>query len=270
MGNERQIAFDKYEAAGNDFVLLLADVVAGCDWRGLAPALCTRRTGVGADQVLVLRDSTAADTQLEVRNADGSLGEMCGNGLRAVALHLSRWGAGPWRIETAERIVVVERAGTGFATNLGPPGAVRNETLSLPDERVTVACVSIGNPHAVLLCSDAAAMPLATRGPQIERHERFPDGTNVHFVSVASPERVIAFPWERGSGATLACGSGAAAIGVVCATRGVTARQIEVCFPGGTLEVDWRSDGDVWVSGPARRVFTANASIADLSPPPLD
>ncbi len=259
------IPFLKYQATGNDFVLLHAAEVAGCDWDTLAPALCDRRTGVGADQVLVLHGSTVAGVRLEVRNADGSPGEMCGNGLRAVALHLRRDGQpGPWRIETAERIVVIEPADTDFAANLGPPGPVTEQTLDLPDTTVTVDCVSMGNPHAVLRCPDAAAIPLAERGPQIERHPRFPDGTNVHFVTVASPHRVRAFPWERGSGATPACGSGAAAIAVICATRGATQRQVEIQYPGGLLRVDWRQDGDVRVTGPARRVFAGTLARADL------
>jgi len=222
---------------------------------------------------------TAADVRMRMFNADGSEAQMCGNGIRCLAKYVhdhGLCGANPLRVETAAGIMTVQLA-------LGPEGRVSAATVDmgepilvpadipvdLPGRRAVnvplevgsdvyeMTCVSMGNPHAVIYVPDAAAVELARLGPAIENHPLFPERVNVHFVQVHSDAEVTMRTWERGSGITLACGTGASAVCVAGVLTGRTGRRILAHLPGGDLRLEWRqADNRVSMTGPAEEVFS--------------
>ncbi len=282
----RPVELVKMEGAGNDFVVL--DAAAGDVPRidaALAGRLCDRRLGVGADQLLVLREpSDRADVRMEIWNADGSPASMCANGVRAVHVYLRDRGRAPseWlRVETPSGVVRSRwRGGGRVATEMGRPvfapakiptslgsgdGPVVDAPLDLDGRTLRVTCLSMGNPHAVLFVGDDVdAVPVEVLGPRIERHPSFPDRANVEFVEVTSRGRVRQRTWERGSGETLACGSGACAAAVAAILRGATDRRVVVSLRGGELEVSWEADdAPVVLCGPATEVFTGRIELGE-------
>ena len=220
-------------------------------------------------------------------NADGSEAEMCGNGVRCVAHLVVAHGhapAGAVAIETGRGVLTVDVHPRGsrlsqVRVDMGEPilaapripvtGAGDGHVVDAPsaalgveepwwsaaglDPRMT--CVSMGNPHVIFYCRDVALVPLETVGPRIERHPSFPQRVNAHFVEVRSPERVVMRTWERGSGITQACGTGASAVCVSGVLTGRTGRRIVAELPGGELELEWDSAGPVFMTGPAQEVF---------------
>ncbi len=270
----------KYHGTGNDFVMV-EDLD---DERPLDPALvtalCDRHRGVGGDGVIrVTRgQQDGADFFMDYRNSDGSLAEMCGNGVRCLGKLVFDRGH-----TTATEIEVGTRAGTkhlslgvadgsvrAVTVGMGPPAFARGEIpmLGPPDapfltepfevdgRAFKASALSMGNPHLVLFVErDPAEIDVRTIGPRIERDERFPEKTNVEFVSIEDGA-VRARVWERGSGETMACGTGACAALVAANEAGLVPARAEVRFPGGTLEVE-RTDVEVLLTGPAERVFEA-------------
>jgi diaminopimelate epimerase len=267
--------FAKLEALGNDFILVEARARPDrCD--ALARAVCDRRRGVGADGLLVvLPGGPEAEARVEVWNADGSEAQTSGNGLRCVARRLAtRRGARALRLATRAGIASV-RIGPGdggaIRVPLGVPrfraeeipfvdpdptrGARAPERVieaRLPGVPLPVIVLSLGNPHAVMFVD--GAVEAARLGPLVESHAAFPERTNVEFVRVVAPDRLIALFWERGAGPTASSGTGAAAALVAAAVAGRAARRARVEMEGGALEVGWDDDG-VWTEGPARFVF---------------
>jgi len=214
-------------------------------------------------------------------NADGSEAEMCGNGIRCVAKYAcdhDRARVNPMRVETAAGIKTVELAFddsglvAAVTVDMGEPalepeavpvkipqkGPVIDAALRAGKRVFEMTCVSMGNPHAVLFVDDAASVPLAEVGPEIETHPLFPNRVNVHFVQVHSPSEVTMRTWERGSGITLACGTGASAVCVAGALSRRTGRDITAHLPGGDLKLQWRDDNHVYMTGPAVEVFTGD------------
>jgi len=268
---------------------------APADPAALAPRIADRHRGVGGDGLILVLPSSRAQARMRMFNADGSESEMCGNGIRCVAhLVVSRGHAapGPVTIETGRGVltVVVERTGprqsrvtvdmgapilTAAAIPVLPePGAGTTQprgepvvdevtvTLGAPEPWWEVAgldprltAVSMGNPHAIYWCRDVAAVPLETVGPRVERHALFPQRTNVHFVQVLDRGRVRMRTWERGSGITQACGTGASAVCVAGVLGGRTDRRVVAELPGGNLELDWTAAAGVAMTGPAEEVF---------------
>jgi diaminopimelate epimerase len=276
----RKLPFTKMHGTGNDFVLLDALRHPVRVTAGLARRLCDRRFGVGADQVLVLAKSKTADFKMLIYNADGSQVEMCGNGIRCLARYAFERG------HTNKRELSVEtRAGlrrpvlhrTLVRVDMGPPvldaaliptraqGRVIDHPFSLqplPASRrgkgavkLQMTCVSMGNPHAVIFVEDVDAVPLAEWGPVMERDPFFPRRTNVEFVQVIDPDHARVRVWERGSGMTLACGTGACAVGVAGVLTGRFHRKVTLSLPGGDLGVEWAADNRVYLTGPAAFVF---------------
>jgi diaminopimelate epimerase len=267
--------------AGNDFVVL--DGLSGelPPLEPLAARLCDRHLGIGADQLLVVRPSRAADFRMEIFNADGSQVEMCANGIRCFYKYLrdrGHTGADEIGVETLSGVVRPRWAGEGrvrvdmgrpvlepakIPTTLGPAdGPVLDAALDADGEVVRVSCVSMGNPHAVIFVPDPEAAPVETLGPRIEHHPAFPNRVNVEFVSVEGRGHIRQRTWERGTGETLACGSGACAAAVVSMLRGVADREVVVELRGGELEIAWESDGArVFMTGPAAEVFTGRVPI---------
>lgn len=234
---------------------------------GFVRALCDRHRGIGADGVIRLGATgvdTPADVFMDYRNADGSLAEMCGNGVRTVAKYLADRG-----IVEGDKVAVDTRGGVKeVICHRGPrglvasctvdmgmpqPGEVR-ATIELPDDgRAQITTLSMGNPHAVIFTDDLEAAPVDTVGPVIETHPLFARGTNVEFVSVGDRRTVAGRIWERGVGETLASGTGASAMAVAAVMNDLTDRRVAVHLPGGVLDVDWTGH-TLFVTGPAVEV----------------
>jgi diaminopimelate epimerase len=273
----------KYQGAGNDFVMTHdAEGRRPLDPEEVA-ALCDRRFGVGADGAIRVTTDPDGRPFMDYRNADGSVAEMCGNGLRCVARFLEDLGVAEKELE------VRTRAGLRW-TELMPDGRVRvdmgepnftkaaipmrgpawetflREPLDLGGGLTILAsAVSMGNPHLVLfLDEDPDRYHVSHIGPVLERDERFPEGTNVEFARIVDGE-ITARVWERGSGETMACGSGACAIAVASVEAGLVGSRSVVRFPGGPLEVNCGSFGrSVLLTGEARRVFETTVDVAAL------
>lgn len=280
--------FQKTEGAGNDYVLVDAFEQAIEDPSALSRAISDRHTGIGSDGLLLIGPPRGAGAQASMRmfNADGSEGRMCGNGLRCVVRWLVESGhaRGPdVSVETAAglrqgrvldgRRVELMMGVPDFSPSSLPvrlPGDGRQPPELPLRESLGVAataelradpdvglCVSVGNPHVVLRVADPAAIDLARHGGALERSPLFPEGTNVHFVAFSGERRIVARPWERGSGATRACGTGAVAIGVVAMRVGwLPAGRVAIEMPGGELSVRWDGEGPAWLEGPAHLPFT--------------
>jgi diaminopimelate epimerase len=273
----------KYEATGNDFVMTL-------DPDGERPldvddvrALCDRRLGVGADGTIRVATDDGRPF-MDYRNADGSVAEMCGNGLRCVAVLLRDLGLAPdpsFEVETRAGVRRVTLGEDGRVTvDMGTPNFTKaaipmrgpawetflDEPLDLGGGVVVRAsAVSMANPHLVLFVDDdPERFHVSHIGPVLEGDDRFPEGTNVEFAQVG-PDGIAARVWERGSGETMACGSGACAIAVAAHEAGLAGPRSTVRFPGGDLEVERGEDGAVLLTGPARRVFETTIDVDELA-----
>jgi diaminopimelate epimerase len=263
--------FAKYEGLGNDFVVLGA-----ADEREVtgehAQRLCDRRRGVGADGVLLIlppRD-TACVARMKVINADGSVPEMCGNGLRCVALHIARArrmreGELVFDTDAGSRACTIDDVdGRGMVTcDMGVVRALGKRDLEVAGERVEAWLADAGNPHAVVF-GDASRGRAETLGPTIERDASFPRGTNVEVARVDGAARAIDLVvWERGVGITLACGTGACATVAVACARGLVpyGQPIAVNLPGGALEITIAEGGRCTMRGPARQAFAGQLPV---------
>jgi diaminopimelate epimerase len=264
--------------AGNDYVYVdcFQERIHG-DVTALARAVSDRHTGVGGDGLVLIMPSEQAPVRMRMFNADGSEAEMCGNALRCVAKYAAEHGltaSDEFPIETGAGLLdvaVVERDGRQVRqvrVNMGAPilEAARiptslpgdppfNTALQVGAESCEVTCVSMGNPHCVMFVDEITDRHVLTLGPRIERHAAFPKRVNAEFVRVRSRDEMEMRVWERGSGETLACGTGACAAAVAGALTGRTDRRVRVHLPGGALLVDWTLAGDVLMTGPAVEVF---------------
>ena len=270
------LEFTKMHGAGNDFVVL--DGVSGelPPIEPLARRLCDRHFGVGADQLLVVRPSRQADFRMEIWNADGGQVEMCANGIRALYKYVRdagltdadeiavetlsgvvrpRWdGPDRVRVEMGPPILEPEKIPTTLGGGRGP---VLDAPLEVDGATLRVSSVSMGNPHAVIFVDDPEATPVERWGPRVECHPAFPNRINVEFVAVVDRGRIRQRTWERGTGETLACGSGACAAAVVSILRGVADASLVVELRGGELAIAWGGgSAPVWMTGPAATVFT--------------
>ncbi len=277
----RRLEFTKMHGAGNDFIVLdgIGDELPAIE--PLARLLCDRHFGIGADQLLVARPSRAAEFRMEIYNADGSQVEMCANGIRAFYKFVRDRGLtekDEIGVETLSGVVRPRWAGTDrIAVDMGRPvlepskipttlgggdGPVLDAAIDVDGETLSLSCVSMGNPHAVLFVDDPDTAPVARLGTRIEHHPAFPNRVNVEFVTPVSRHRIRQRTWERGTGETLACGSGACAVAVVSILRGVANRSLTVELRGGELEIDWESDeAPVIMTGPAAEVFRGTLSV---------
>ena len=276
-----EIPFSKMQGTGNDFVLVDGRATQA-DWAGLAPSICDRHFGIGADGLLVVEESARAALRMRLFNADGSEAEMCGNGLRCVVKWaLERGGTvlrgGALAVETGAGVVSAVVTATGAqqsiervrlsmgAPRLEPeeipvrvdgPGPIMNLPIAVNGTELAVTCVSLGNPHAVhFVDGPLSTFALERLGPLVERHDRFPQRTNFEVVQVESSERLYLRVWERGAGPTLACGSGAAAGIVAARLHGLVGERVTVSLPGGDLDLSWDGEGSVLLEGPAVEVF---------------
>ena len=271
--------FLKMHGLGNDFVLLDARARPLELTEARVRAIADRHTGVGFDQLVVLRPARDAGAQvfMEIRNPDGGAAGACGNATRCVAALLMREGdAEAVTIQTVAGLLQARRAADGMVSvDMGParlgwrdiPLAEAADTLHLPLTLGPLrdpAATNMGNPHATFFVADAAAVDLARLGPELEHHPLFPERANIGVAQVLSPERLRLRVWERGAGITRACGSGACAALVAAARRGLTGRRAEVLLDGGPLEIEWLENGHVLMTGPVATSFAGRLDPALL------
>lgn len=271
------IQFTKMHGAGNDFVLLDAitePALAGLPFATLAPSMCARQTGIGADGLLLLERGDSASLRMRMFNPDGSEAEMCGNGLRCLARYALDHGyaqSSSFSIETAAGTRSVEaapeqplsiwmgRPSPNVPVDIDYARRVDKYTLAITidGQEYKLICLSMGNPHAVLFVPDVSVVDIATLGPAIEHHPAFPERINIMFTQPSEPG-IRVRPWERGAGATFACGSGACAAALASRLHGIVAetQPVSVAMPGGNLSVsgDWQQG--VWLSGPVVTVYS--------------
>lgn len=277
----RRIPFAKMHGAGNDVVLI--DCLAGDpveDWRAFARHVLDRHLGVGGDQLLLIQPSRVADFRMAIRNPDGSEAEMCANGLRCFARYVRDRGlvaSDEVRVETLAGVVVPRAIGDDLwetemtrpvlepqkiPTRLRGTLPLVEVPLRIGDETLRVTPVSMGNPHCVVFVDDPEAVPLERLGPAIENHPDFPERTNVEFVANPSRGELAQRTWERGTGETLACGSGACATAVAAILAGRAEREVRIRLRGGELSVRWSSDdAPVFLTGPATWVFDGEVGM---------
>jgi diaminopimelate epimerase len=263
--------FIKMHGLGNDFVVLDARAHAIVLGDACARAIADRHTGVGCDQLLVMEPprQAGADVFMRIRNADGDEVEACGNGTRCIAAALMRETGKPRVvIETVAGLLEASEAGAGRVTvDMGParlhwreiPLAAECDTLHVPLSLGPLSdpvATNMGNPHATFFVADAETIDIKSLGPRLERHAMFPERANIGVASPAGTNRLRFRVWERGTGITVACGTGACAAAVSAARRGLTGRRVTVVADGGPLEIEWRADGHVLMTGPAAVSFT--------------
>ncbi len=277
-------AFLKMHGLGNDFVVFDARGHGLSLGPALVRAIADRRLGIGCDQVIVIEKArNGADAAMRILNADGSEVESCGNAARCVArLLMEEKDENATKIETIGGALSCWDAGSGAVTvDMGAPRFGWREipladavdtngfSLAVDAHAFTASAVSIGNPHCVLFVGDAEKAPVAEIGPKIEHHPLFPARTNVEFVSVLSPGRLRMRVWERGTGITRACGTGACAAAVAAHRRGLAARETDVVLDGGVLNVAWRDDPDrILMTGPSSLSFSGDVDLAALERSP--
>src|SRR5215469_12617331 len=260
-----KIPFLKMHGLGNDFVVLDGRHTAIAVDAAMARALADRRTGIGCDQVILLEPPRHPDAQalMRIHNPDGSEAEACGNATRCVADVLRReTGDTRVRIETIAGLLEAKALPDGrIAVDMGPARTGWREIpLSRPmkTERVELTlgplsapvCTNVGNPHATFFVDDVDAVDLAALGPELEHHRVFPQRANIGVAAVRDRGNIRLRVWERGAGITRACGSGACAALVAAYRRGLTAREAAVELDGGVLDIAWRGDGHVIMTGP--------------------
>ncbi|WP_040885722.1 diaminopimelate epimerase [Maritimibacter alkaliphilus] len=265
------LPFMKWHGAGNDFVIFDSRGRSAVTTEALARGLGDRHRGVGFDQLAEIRDSDVADIDLDFWNSDGSRAGACGNATRCVARYLfDQTGKEALTIRTTRGVLEARLAEGEVHVNMGHPQTMWDEiplskpmdTAHLPLDCDPMA-VGMGNPHAVFFVDDVGAVDVEARGRAVEFDPLFPQRTNVEFAEVRSRDEIRMRVWERGTGITLACGSGACATAVAAAERGLTERKVRMEVDGGWLTLDWRDDG-VWMTGPTAHVFDATLTKAFL------
>ncbi|MBL8028083.1 MAG: diaminopimelate epimerase [Fibrobacteres bacterium] len=275
--------FTKMQGAGNDYVYINLFEEKVPDPVRTAIAVSNRNFGIGADGLILIAPSDKADAKMIMYNADGSMSEMCGNGVRCVAKYvydhsISRkttldieTGAGIKRIE----LTIENGAAVSAKVNMGKPflapaeipvkaekGPVIRNKLTALDREFEFTAVGMGNPHCVIFVEDTEKFPVEKYGPVIENHPLFPRRTNVEFIQIISRDEVKQRTWERGSGETLACGTGASAVCVAGVLCGLTNRKILNHLRGGDLVLEWATDDSpVFKTGPAVEVFNGEINI---------
>jgi diaminopimelate epimerase len=278
--------FSKLQATGNDFILLDARNMEH-DWPKLARDMCYRHHGIGADGLLLVMSSKAADLKMRMFNPDGSEAEVCGNGLRCFAKYVidRRIAGGPnLTVETMGGMKNIQASISQgkvkqAKVNMGKPRfgtkdipvtmdkqqkgkgevdikPILDYPLAIDGRTLTLSFVSMGNPHAVsFLSQPVAAFPLSEIGPRIENHTMFPERVNFEIARVLNRSQIEARVWERGAGETLSCGSGACAIAIIARLKGHTNNKVDIMLPGGNLTISWDGVGEIYLSGPVEEVF---------------
>ena len=271
--------FVKMHGLGNDFVFIEDKSGQDKDYTALARAMCNRHTGIGADGLIVIVDSRVADVRMRIISSDGSEAEMCGNGIRCFAKYVYDSGiiekkqftvGTPAGIMEPEITVGADNKAKLITINMGRPsfnrseipmegadGRVLNEDLCVDGENWKVTSLLMGVPHTVTYVDDVDTVDIEKIGPLFEKHEAFPKHTNINFAQQMDDRTVKVRTWERGAGATLACGTGSCSVAVASFLNGRTGREVDIQLPLGTLHIEYREeDGNVYMTGPAAVSFT--------------
>jgi len=263
--------FHKMHGLGNDFVVFDARAGEVAMSPARARAIADRHFGIGCDQLILIEPSTVATARMRIWNADGGEVESCGNATRCVATLLGDGAT----IETLGGVLDATITGGGASVDMGAPHfewdrvplAYAMDTLALPlawDGVETIAppiALSVGNPHVILFVPDTDALDIEALGRPIEHDPVFPERVNVNFATVERPDRIRLRVWERGSGATLACGTGACATAVAAIRSGRARSGVTVALPGGELVIDWQPGGTIRMTGPATHVFSGTLDL---------
>ena len=271
--------FVKMHGLGNDFVFIEDKTGQDKDYTALARAMCNRHTGIGADGLIVIVDSRVADVRMRIINSDGSEAEMCGNGIRCFAKYVDDNGIiekkrftveTPAGIMEPEITVGADNKAELITINMGRPsfnrseipmegaeGRVLNEDLCVNGANWKITSLLMGVPHTVTYVDDVDTVDIEKIGPLFEKHEAFPKHTNINFAQQMDDRTVKVRTWERGAGATLACGTGSCSVAVASFLNGRTGREVDIQLPLGTLHIEYREeDGNVYMTGPAAVSFT--------------
>ncbi len=275
------LEFTKLHGTANDFVFVDARQGFPGDPTALATRLCDRHHGIGADGLILVLPSERADARMRIINADGSVAEMCGNGIRGFAKFVLDRGlvrTNPLRVETDAGVKTLRAELAGgrvrrVAVDMGTPewsgraipvdadGEVVERPLEVAGRTWRVTCLSMGNPHCVVFVDDVRALSLAEIGPPFERHPFFPKRVNTEFIRVIDRGRLEMRVWERGAGETMACGTGACAAAAAAVRTGRAERRSVVALPGGELEIQWRDDDHIVMTGDAVEVFEGRIEV---------
>lgn len=269
--------FTKMQGLGNDYVYVNCFEETVENPSEVAVKVSDRHFGIGSDGLILIKPSNVADFEMEMYNADGSRGEMCGNGIRCVAKYVYDYG-----LTDKTRVSVETLGGIKYLDLTVEEGKVRlvrvdmgkpifsparipviakgervvDEPIKVGDTTYRMTCVSMGNPHAVVFVDDVDGLPIEKIGPLFENHERFPRRVNTEFVKVIDEGTALMRVWERGSAETLACGTGACAVAVACSLNGLTGDEVTVKLLGGDLQIQWDKEKEtVFMTGPAEVVF---------------
>lgn len=271
------IEFTKLHGLGNDYLFIEGDRFKIDEPAGLSRRMSHRHLGVGADGIILILPDDKHAFAMRIFNADGSEAETCGNGIRCFAKYVHERGMTnqtEFVINTLggpNRVVLTVQNGTvtSVRSNMGEPrfdrgeipmegpvGRVIEEPLEVDGETYNITCANVGNPHAVVFVDDAASVPLSVIGPKIERHPKFPQRTNVEFVTVQDRHNMVMRIWERGSGITMASGSGSCGAALAAMITNRVDRRVAVHLVYGALTIEWADDGCVYQEGPATEVFS--------------
>lgn len=270
--------FTKMQALGNDYVYVNCDEEKISDRRSLARFVSDRNFGVGSDGLICISKSDQADFEMDMYNADGSQSQMCGNGIRAVGKYVYDYG-----LTMKTKITVISGGAVKYLTLFPENGKVKsvcvdmgapiftpqeipmiaggenyvNQSLEILDETYWITCLSMGNPHAVCFLEEIEALDLETIGPLFETNPLFPERVNTEFIEVIDRHTLKMRVWERGSGETMACGTGACAAVVAAVENRLCEPKVRVELLGGALEIFWdkHASGNVFMTGPAKTVF---------------
>lgn len=277
--------FHKYQATGNDFIILDARSYSS-DWQNLARKICDRHFGIGGDGLVLLTNSDKADIGMRIFNPDGSEAEICVNGIRCLAKFAyensavrkdnftMQTGAGMKKVE----LKLIDEKVTGARISMGKPNfmvrqtpleikekesdieignTLKNLIINIEESDLRLYFVSMGNPHAVsFISSPVDSYPLDKVGPLVEHHQAFPKRTNFEIANILDRGHIEARVWERGTGETLSCGSGACAIVVSAIMLNMIDSSVDIKFPGGTLSITWDGTNDIYLAGPVDYVFS--------------
>ena len=275
--------FVKMEGCGNDYVYVNGFNTKIDNPNELSKIVSDRHFGIGSDGLIVINPSEVADFKMSMYNADGSEGKMCGNGIRCVAKYVYDYKMIDKEVITVETLAGIKTLKLNVENgkvktvrvNMGSPiinakdvpvisdkEKVINEPVVIDGKEYNITCISMGNPHAITFVDDTDSLKIEKIGPGFEKNEIFPDRVNTEFIQIIDRKTIKMRVWERGSGETLACGTGACASVVACVLNNLTDNKVTVKLLGGDLEIKYDTDENtVYMTGPARIAFTGNIDI---------
>lgn len=280
-----KMKFTKMHGCGNDYVYIngFTQKVPQERKPDIVRAISDRHFGIGSDGAIFINPSKEADFEMEMYNADGSRSEMCGNGMRCVGKYVYDYGLTDrteFSVVSAGKIkylvlTVEDGKAAQIRVNMGNPilkpeeipvvakgETVMKEPITVLNKEYEMTCVSMGNPHAVVFVEDTASFPVNEIGPYFENHEKFPNRTNTEFVQVVDRNHIKMRVYERGTGETLACGTGCCASAVACVLNGLTDNEVDVEVLGGVVHIEWdREENLVYMTGPAVTVFDGEIEV---------